>query len=128
MFELTINEQVYPFNFGMGFMREINRKVKQPIDGLANVEKNIGLRYTLAGVIDGDLEDLVEVLDAANKGMKPRVTRDLLDSLIDNEETDIDKLFEEVVDFLKNANATKKTMLALLEMAEKERAKAEANQ
>ena len=46
MFELTINEQVYPFNFGMGFMREINRKVKQPIDGLANVEKNIGLRYS----------------------------------------------------------------------------------
>lgn len=128
MFELTINEQVYQFNFGMGFLREVNKKVRQPIDGLANVEKNIGLRYTLAGVIDGDLEDLVDVLDAANKGMTPRVTRNLLDSLIDNPETDIDKLFEGVIDFLKSANATKKTVLILLEMAEKEKAKAEANQ
>lgn len=123
MFELTINEKVYQFHFGMGFMREINKKVGVPVDGLPDVKKNIGLQYMVAGVIDGDLEALVEVLDVANKGRTPRITRDQLDSFIDDENTDIDSVFENVLDFLKNANATKKTVQTLLEAIEKEKAK-----
>ena len=122
MFELTINDQVYVFNFGMGFLREINKKVHVPVDGLKDIEKNIGLQYTVAGIIDGDVEALVDVLDVANKGMTPRVTRALLDSHIDNPETDIDALFKEVLYFLENANATKKTVKTLLEAVEKEQA------
>lgn len=124
MFELTINDQVYVFNFGMGFLREINKKVHVPVDGLKDIEKNIGLQYTVAGIIDGDVEALVDALDIANKGMTPRVTRALLDSHIDNPETDIDALFDEVLDFLKRANATKKTVATLLAEIEKEQAKA----
>ena len=124
MFELTINDQVYVFNFGMGFLREINKKVHVPVDGLKDIEKNIGLQYTVAGIIDGDVEALVDALDIANKGMTPRVTKALLDNHIDNPETDIDALFEEVLDFLKNANATKKTVATLLEAVEKEQARA----
>ena len=114
MFELTINNVVYEFNFGMGFMREINKLVGTPVDGLPDVKKNIGLQYYVAGIIDGDLEALVTALDLANKGHKPRVTAALLDAYIDDEGTDIDKLFEDVLDFLKNANATKKTVANLL--------------
>ena len=33
--ELTIKEQVYQFNFGMGFLREMNRKVTVPVDGIS---------------------------------------------------------------------------------------------
>ena len=124
MFELTINDQVYVFNFGMGFLREINKKVHVPVDGLKDIEKNIGLQYTVAGLIDGDVEALVDALDIANKGMTPRVTRALLDSYIDNPETDVDALFDEVLDFLKRANATKKTVATLLAEIEKEQAKA----
>ena len=124
MFELTINDQVYVFNFGMGFLREINKKVHVPVDGLKDIEKNIGLQYTVAGIIDGDVEALVDALDIANKGMTPRVTRALLDSYIDNPETDVDALFDEVLDFLKRANATKKTVATLLAEIEKEQAKA----
>ena len=51
MFELTINEQVYQFHFGMGFLREINKTVSAPVDGLQGVKKNMGLRYTAAGII-----------------------------------------------------------------------------
>lgn len=123
MLELTINGTVFEFNFGMGFMREINKKVSTPVDGLKDVNKNIGLQYTVASVIDGDVEALVDLLDAANKGHSPRVTRALLDAYIDDESTDIDGLFESVIDFLKSANATKKTMAQLLEAVERQKAK-----
>lgn len=123
MFELTISGQVYAFNFGMGFMREINKKIGVPVDGLPDVKKNMGLQYTVAGIIDGDIEALVDALDVANKGNSPRVTKALLDSYIDDTETDIDKLFEDVLDFLKHANATKKTVAMLLKAIEDEKAK-----
>lgn len=123
MFELVINNVVYSFNFGMGFMREVNKRIARPMDGMPDVKKNIGLQYTVAGIIDGDIEVLVDALDVANKGCTPRVTKDVLDSYIDSEETDIDKLFGDVLDFLKRANATKKTTMMLVEAVEAEKAK-----
>lgn len=125
MFELTMNEQVYQFNFGMGFMREINKKIGVPVDGLPNVKKNIGLQYYVALVIDKDVEALVDILDTANKGMNPRITREVLDAYIDNPDTDIDTLFDEVIDFLKQTNATKNVTMDLLEAVKKEKAKQE---
>ncbi|MFR9207032.1 MAG: tail assembly chaperone [Lachnospiraceae bacterium] len=123
MYELTINDVVYQFNFGMGFMREVNKKVCTPVDGLKDVKKNIGLQYLVASILDGDVEALVEILAAANKGQNPRVTNALLDAYIDDENTDIDKLFEEVIDFLSNANATKKVTEALLKAMEEQKNK-----
>lgn len=120
MFELTINNVVYQFHFGMGFMREINKKIGTPVDGLPDVKKNIGLQYYIAGIIDNDLEALVTVLEVANKNQKPRITPAVLDSYIDDPDTDIDKLFESVLDFLKNANATRKTVANLLNLVEQQ--------
>lgn len=125
MFELTIKGQVYQFNFGMGFMREINKKVGTPVDGLPDVKKNVGLRYKLAGLFDGDLEDLTEILITANKGMSPRLSVENLDYYIDNECEDVEALFTEVIDFLQMQNATKKTMAELKQMADQEKAKRE---
>ena len=118
MFELTIKDKVYSFNFGMGFLREVNKLIATPVDGVKNVEKNIGLRYYIAGVIDYDLEALCVVLEIANKGFNPRLTKQELDAYIDDENTDIDELFATVMDFLKQANATKKTVADLLEAVE----------
>ncbi len=117
MLELTINDIVYSFNFGMGFMREINKKESIPVDGF-QTKKNIGLQYFVAGILDGDIEALVEVLDTANKGQTPRVTKKEIDAYIDDENTDIDKLFTDVIDFLKHSNATKKATTALVEALE----------
>lgn len=124
MFELTIKEEVYQFHFGMGFMREINKKVSVPVDGLPNVNKNIGLQYYVASVIDGDLEALADVLDAANMGKKPRFTKNLFDYYIDEECADVDALFTDVMGFLKSANATKKTVELLLEQVEAQKKQA----
>lgn len=126
MFEITIKGKVYKFKFGMGFLREINKTVGLPVQGIDTIKKNIGFQYNLSGLIDGDVESLVEILLAANKGYEPRATKDILDDYIDDENTDIDKLFDDILGFLKKANATKKTVKALLEELEKEKAKAEA--
>ena len=123
MFELTINDKVYQFNFGMGFLRDINKTLTTDIDGVKNAKKNIGLQFKLALLMDGDLETLVEILDIANKGNDPRVTRKELDAFVDDSNTDIDGLFTEVLDFLRVNNATKKTMTNLDEAIEKEKAK-----
>ena len=122
MFELTINGVVYQFLFGMGFMREINKRVGTPVDGLPDVKKNIGLQYSVAGIIDGDLEALVDILEVANKGQNPRVTRQLLDGYIDDENTDVDALFTNVLDFLRSANATKTTVAKLEAAIEQQKA------
>ena len=111
MMELTINGQVYQFKFGMGFLREANKTVTET--NASGVKKNSGAGYMIAGIYDGNVEDLVNTLDLANKGLEPRVTKALLDSFIDDPKTDIDQLFEDTLDFLKKANATRKTVMAI---------------
>ena len=123
MLELTINNQVYAFRFGIGFLREINKQINVPVEGLPGVKKVVGFNYKFAGILNGDVEALIDVLDLVNKGMEPRVTRKILDSYIEDEDTDIDAVFEEVLDFLKKANCTKNTVRKILEEIEKEEKK-----
>ena len=108
--ELTIDGQVYQFNFGMGFLREANKRVSMPVEGMNGMKKDVGARYLIAQVLDGEVDSLVDLLDIANKGQNPRVTKALLDSYIDDPETNIDELFEKTKDFLSKANATRKMM------------------
>ena len=122
MLELTINGQAYEFKFGMGFMREVNKYFQKPIDGIKDAKENIGLQMMVAGVYAKDTEYLVKVLNAANKGFSPRVTENLLDAYID-ECDDIDALFDQVLDFLKTANATKNVTLKFIEQMEEAMAK-----
>ena len=119
MMELTIKGQVYQFNFGMGFLREINKQTNVPVDGAPGVKKDVGFRYALMNLMDGDTEALVNVLDIANKGQELRVTRNFLDEYIDDENTDIDGLFDTVMGFLKSANATKKATNEIVKTLEK---------
>ncbi len=126
MFELTIKGTVYQFKFGMGFMRMLNKELKQPVDGLKDVEQDIGLQYKIACVMEGDIVALVDVLYAANSGFDPRVSRDKIDEYIDNECEDIEELFTKVLDFLRKANATKKVMQKLDKADAEQKAKAAA--
>lgn len=121
MMELTINGTVYQFKFGMGFLREANKLTVVPVQGMPGTTKEVGARYLIARVvIDQETDALVDMLDIANKGENPRVTKALLDSYIDSEETDIDALMEETKDFLSKANATKKIVKAIEEDYERQ--------
>lgn len=128
MFELTINEKIYQFNFGMGFMREIDPTVTKAIDGIKGKVQNLGLQYAIGGIMDGDVITLADVLIRANKGYEPRLTQKEIESYIENENTDLEALFDDVLGFLKTANVTKKTTLALVEAVEKEKAKEAAKE
>lgn len=126
MYELEMNGQVVQLNFGMGFLREINKTVSASVNGLDGVRQNIGLRYTVSRLIDKDAEALAEVLSIANKNCQPRLTKEAIDLFIDDEGTDIDKTFDQVLGFLKTANATKNVTQEVIENVKKEMAKQEA--
>lgn len=117
MMELTINGQVYQFNFGMGFLREANKLASSTVEG-TSAKKDVGARFLIARVIDGEVDGLVDLLDIANKGQSPRVTKALLDAYIDDSDTDIDQLFEETLDFLEKTNATRKLVVKMQEAIE----------
>lgn len=124
MFELTINGKVYNFNFGFGFMKELDPRVTKKIDGVHGAVKNMGVQYAVAGIIDGDVNDLADVLCAGNKGFDPRLTRNEIEAHIENSDTDITELFKDVLGFLKSANCTKNIVVNLEESIEAQKAKA----
>jgi signal recognition particle GTPase len=128
MFELTINNTVYEFNFGMGFIRDLDPTVTKPIDGVKGKVQNLGVQYAVAGIIDSDVEALSDVLLRANKGFNPRLTQKDVDAFIENEETDLDEVFETVLGFLQSANVTKKITQNLLETIERQKEKEAAKE
>lgn len=117
MFELTINNTVYQFNFGFGFLRDINKTYKS-LDEKTKQERELGLQYNIASLIDGDVEAIVTILDIANKGCDPRITRQDIEKYIEDENTNIDDLFDTVMDFLSKANCTKKEVQKFMENLE----------
>ena len=124
--ELTINNEVYGFKFGFGWMREVNSLFKRPMEGFKGKEERVGMQYVIAYIVDGDPEYLITALDLANKGQTPRITRQTLEEYIESDECDIDALFEQVIDFLQSANVSKKVTKAIVEAAAKAKAEAAA--
>ena len=124
MFELTINNNIYPLNFGFGFIREIDPKITRKIDGVNGKVEQLGLQYAIAGIIDGNLEDLLDVITTANKYADgDRLTRSDVEKHLESSETDVDSLFEMVLDFLSKANCTKKIVKNIQDAVAKEKAK-----
>ena len=117
--ELVINGNVYQFSFNIGFLRNINKTIAVDVDGMDGVKRNVGLRYSVGLLLDGDLETLVDVLELANKGQSTRLTKKAIEDYIDNADTDVDEVFDSVIEGLKQANATKKATLATIEAIEK---------
>lgn len=105
MKELTIKGQVYQFNFGMGFLKDIDKTVQVKYEN--GKMEDSGLRHAIGGLIDGNPKAICTILNYANKGQSPRLTETLIEEFIDDPDTDIDALFETVMDFLKSSNATK---------------------
>lgn len=102
--ELVINGTTYEFNFGMGFLRQIDPLHKNVTNG---VEQNIGLVIEIAKIMDGDIMALYETLRMANKGFTPRLEQTEFDKWIEDPETDIDEVFNKVLGFFENSNCCK---------------------
>ena len=115
--ELYIDGEKYTFEYNFGFVRKINRKVTTNV-GDNNAKQNQGLAYAIAQIMDGDIETLADVLDTANEGQQPRLTMAKIEEFFDDPETDIDDIFETVLDFFEKSNCTKKTYARVKEMQE----------
>lgn len=66
--ELVINDKTYSFNFGMRFLKDINKKIETPIDFGSSIKQQIGLQYYVSLLLDEDVEALSMVLLTANAG------------------------------------------------------------
>ena len=109
MFELVIKDVAYPLNFGMGFVRKLDKSVNIPVDGLPGVKKDIGLTYAIMSLMDNDIVMLANVIDIANEGQNPRLTKAAIDAYLEDENTNIEELFDKILVFFKSANCTKRT-------------------
>lgn len=123
--ELTINGKVYQFKASIAFMRLANNLVEEKVDN-TNLAQKVGLRYLIAGLIDGDVEQLINALDFMNTGFDQRLTRKEIEDFIEDENVDIDSIFEMVLDFLSKANVSKRTYNALMEQVNREKARRKA--
>lgn len=116
MFELTINGTVYSFKFGIGFVKEVSRKKQVAMEGS---KEDVGLEYTIAKIQEGDIVALADVLNIANKyAGEPRITTNAIEEYLEDECTDIDKIFDDVIDFFGKSNATKRRARAMTEAME----------
>lgn len=123
--ELTINGKVYQFKASIAFMRLANNLVEEKINN-TNSSQKVGLKYLIAGLIDGDVEQLINALDFMNTGFEQRLTRKEIEDFIDDENVNIDDIFEMVLDFLSKANVSKRTYNALMEQVNREKARIKA--
>ena len=115
--ELTINGEVYRFKFGIGFLKNINKR--QTTKTPQGVEQPIGFVTAAAGLMDGNILDLCDVLMLANETEQPRLNREILEDYLDDENTNIDQIFKGTVDFLSKSNACKMYMKNLINFVEK---------
>lgn len=118
-FEIEMNGTMYAFNFGMGFLKAINSRATEKVPN-SNYSVNVGAKYLMAQVMSDDVEALCDVLMTANKGENPRLTQKELETYIEDETTDIEALFAQVVDFFGKANATKMVYKEIQSIAEAE--------
>lgn len=124
MFEITINNNIYPLNFGFGFIREIDPKITRKIDGVNGRVEQLGLQMAVAGIKEGSIEDLLDVIFTANKNADgERISKKDIEAHLENPETDLESLFDTVIDFLSRANCTKNTVKRVNELIEEEKAK-----
>lgn len=126
MLNLTINDKVYSFNFGIGFVRKINARNTQTVNG---IKKDVGLQFAIAAVMDRELLEVIDILLVANESADgEKVTKKQLDAYIDDESTDVNALCDEILDFFEHSNATKQTLANVQAMIEAQKAKAASEQ
>lgn len=110
--ELNINDTVYTFKADFGFLHDVNKRISQEIKD-SGMKKEVGLDYMIAGLIDGDVDYLVDALVSLNKRTEKSLTKEAVENYIEKESTNVDDLFEETLGFLRNSNVTRRTVTNL---------------
>ncbi len=96
--ELTIKDKVYSFKAGIGFMTKANKTQFMVNEG---IRVDVGLQLMVGGIMDGDVLALRDALVLMAEG-NPKARESIINGYLEDESTDIDALFEQVIDFFKN--------------------------
>lgn len=110
--EIEVNGEIYQLVAGFGFLHEVNKKLSIDVPN-TGTKKEVGLKYMVASIIDGDIDALADCIFYMNIGQSPRLKKAQVESYLEDIE-DIDKVFEDVINFLSQANACKKEVKPLL--------------
>ncbi len=116
--EIEVNGEIYQLVAGFGFLHEVNKKLSIDVPN-TGTKKEVGLKYMVASIIDGDIDALADCIFYMNIGQSPRLKKAQVESYLEDVE-DIEKVFEDVINFLSQANACKKEVKPLLSTQETE--------
>lgn len=117
--EIEVNGEIYKLVAGFGFLHEVNKKVTVDVPNTGK-KKEVGLKFMVASIIDGDIDALADCIFYMNSGQTPRLKKQQIESYLEDVE-DIDKVFEDVISFLSQANACKKEVKLLVSTQEAEK-------
>lgn len=116
--EIEVNGEIYQLVAGFGFLHEVNKKLAIDVQS-TGAKKEIGLKYMVASIIEGDIDALVDCIFYMNSGQSPRLKKTQIESYLEDVE-DIDKVFEDVINFLSHANVCRKEVMQLMSVQEAE--------
>lgn len=101
--QLTINGKDYELNFGVRFVREMDKNIGAIMHG---INFGMGVARALAGLNAYDAATLSDTIYAATITDKKRPKPSEVDDFIDAN-TDLEELFKAVLDEMNSANAVK---------------------
>ena len=117
--EIETNGEIYQLVAGFGFLHEVNKKVTVDVPNTGK-KKEVGLKFMVASIIDGDIDALADCIFYMNVGQTPRLKKADVENYLEDVD-DIDKVFEDVINFLSQANACKKEVRPLVSTQEAEK-------
>ncbi|HJA23529.1 MAG TPA: tail assembly chaperone [Candidatus Limosilactobacillus intestinavium] len=101
--ELQINDKTYELNFGVRFVRELDKVAGMTVNGQPF---GFGLTKSLPALQAYDPAVLSDVIYCATYGSRPRLTQHAIDDYIDQCD-DLEKVFDQVNSEIADANAVK---------------------
>lgn len=116
--EIEVNGEIYKLVAGFGFLHEVNKKVTVDVPNTGK-KKEVGLKFMVASIIDGDIDALADSIFNMNVGQTPRLKKADVENYLEDVD-DIDKVFEDVINFLSQANACKKEVKSLMTSMQEE--------
>lgn len=111
--ELTVNDKLFNFKFGYGFLKEVNQRYSVERGGM---KLKLGVGAIISNLLLSDVDTLFETLLIANMTEKPRIQVKDLEGYV--EEQGSKKLFESVIEELKKSEYTAMMVNKMLEEAE----------
>ena len=107
--KIKINGKEQELNFGVKFVRLLDKKmpIVMSVKGMGEQPFGMALTRVVPALKTYDTAVLSDVIYLALWSAKPRPSQDDVDALIDDDKTDIEKLFDGVREAMSKSNSVK---------------------